>query len=48
MSATEACEPVLAMRICIQPLRKPAPLPYASRMKTYSPPARGIIAASSA
>ena len=40
--------PVLPMKKRIHPNRKPASRPYASLMRTYSPPARGIIALSSA
>ena len=47
-NASAAMPPVLPMKNRIHPKRKPASRPYASRMRTYSPPARGIIALSSA
>ncbi len=46
-NASAAMPPVLPMKKRIHPNRKPASRPYASLMRTYSPPARGIIALSS-
>ena len=45
--ANAAQPPVLPMKNRIHPKRKPHNRPYASRMNTYSPPARGISAQSS-
>src|SRR5205807_9112436 len=47
-TATAAIVPVWITKSNDQPKRKPAAGPYASRRNTYCPPARGIIAASSA
>src|SRR3954468_18902095 len=47
-TATAAIVPVWTTRKSDQPKRKPNGGPYASRRKTYWPPALGIIAASSA
>src|SRR5438132_5388881 len=47
-TATAAIVPVCTTKNRDQPKRKPVAEPYASRRKTYWPPARGIIAASSA
>src|ERR1043166_366719 len=47
-TATAAMVPDWTTRNNAQPNRKPNDGPYASRRKTYWPPARGIIAASSA
>src|SRR5262245_15245245 len=41
-------DPVRTTQNSVQPHRNAAGLPYASRRETYGPPARGIIAASSA
>src|SRR6266404_5686331 len=47
-TATAAIVPVCTTKNSDQPKRKPVAAPKASRRKTYWPPARGIIAASSA
>src|ERR1700674_5513406 len=47
-TATAAIVPVCTTKNSDQPKRKPVAGPKASRRKTYCPPARGIIAASSA
>src|SRR5258705_6948027 len=47
-TATAAIVPVCMIRNSAQPKRKPIEGPYASRRKTYCPPARGHIAATSA
>ena len=46
-TATAAIVPLWTIKNCDQPYRKPTGRPYASVIKTYGPPAFGIIAASS-